>query len=85
MSGKLKKGKRCSSACPTQDHRTFGECMRSKNLQVSPHVNEGYSLKQKAWDKELNNYADARSQGLEPAGTRQHHIDAAFKEAEAGN
>lgn len=76
-------GANCSSTCPTKDHKSFGECLRSKNLQLSPAVSDSYGTKQKAWDKELDNYESAVRQGLSPAGTKQHHIDAAFKEAEA--
>jgi hypothetical protein len=78
----FKKGKRCSAACLTKDHRTFGECMRSKNLKVSPAVNDTYATRQKAWDRELDGFESATRQGLNPTGTKQHHVDAAFKEAE---
>jgi len=78
MSGK------CSSGCPSQDHKSWGECLRSKNLQLSPAVNDQYATRQGAWDKELDNYESATRQGIRPAGTKQHHIDAAVKEAEAG-
>lgn len=73
----------CTTACPTQDHRTWGECVRSKGLQISPHINDGYGTRQKAWDRELDNYESAVRQGLNPAGTKQHHVDAAIKEADA--
>lgn len=58
--------------------------MRAKNLKLSPRINDLYGTRQKAWDKELDNYADATRQGLSPAGTKQHHIDRAVKEAENG-
>jgi len=74
----------CASSCPTKDHRSYGECLRAKNLNVSPHVNDGYSSKQRAWDKELNGYESAVRQGLNPAGTQQHQVDAAIKEADNG-
>ena len=74
----------CSSACATQDHRTWGECVRSKGLQLSPAVNDSYATRQRGWDRELDNYNSARRQGLNPAGTKQHHVDAALKEAEHG-
>lgn len=77
-------GKNCSTSCPTKDHASFGECMRSKNLHLSPHVNDAYATRQVAWDKELDNYASAVRQGLNPAGTKQHHVDAAIKGAESG-
>lgn len=67
MTERYKPGKRCSSGCLTKDHKTFGECMRSKNLQLNPNLsNTGAS---KAWDAELQAYRDARSQGIQPTGT----------------
>jgi hypothetical protein len=67
MTNRYKKGKRCSSACPTQDHKTFGECMRAKNLQLNPNLSDTGSSK--AWDAELSAYRDARAQGIQPSGT----------------
>lgn len=81
--GRSRKGVRCSSTCLTKDHLTWGECVRSKGLQLSPAVNDSYGSRQKAWDRELNNFESATRQGLSPAGTRQHHIDAAIREADA--
>lgn len=78
----VKKSK-CSSGCPTQDHKSWGECLRSKNLKLSPAINDQYGTRQRAWDKELDNYESAVRQGVNPAGTKQHHVDAAMKEAEA--
>jgi hypothetical protein len=72
----------CSSTCLTRDHKSFGACMRAKNLQLSPAVNDGYSTRQKTWDRELDSYESAVRQGLEPAGTKQHHVDAAVREAD---
>ncbi len=41
--------------------------MRAKNLNLNPNLsNTGAS---KAWDAELQAYRDARSQGIQPAGT----------------
>ena len=82
MLANAEKGAHCASSCSTRDHESFGECLRSKGIQVSPHVNGAYSLRQKAWDRELDGYASAVRQGLSPAGTKQHHVDAAFKAAE---
>lgn len=73
----------CSSSCLTKDHTTWGECVRAKGLQVSPAISDSYSTKQRSWDRELDNYESAVRQGLSPAGTKQHHVDAAIKEAEA--
>jgi len=73
----------CSSSCLTKDHKTWGECVRSKGLQLSPAVSDGYSTRQRAWDRELNGYESAVRQGLQPAGTKQHHVDAALREADS--
>lgn len=74
----------CSSSCRTRNHKTFGECLRAKNLQLSPAVNSEYGTRQKAWDKDLDHYESATRQGLQPEGTQRHQVDAAFKEAENG-
>lgn len=77
-------GSKCSSSCATKDHESWGECIRAKGLQVSPAINDSYSTRQRGWDRELDNYESAVRQGLSPAGTKQHHVDAAIKEAENG-
>lgn len=77
-------GANCSGSCLTRDHKTYGECLRAKNLQLSPNVNGDYGSKQKQWDKDLNHYESAVGQGLNPAGTQRHQVDAAIKEAERG-
>lgn len=59
-------GGNCTSACTTKDHVTFGECMRSKRLQVAPIANLNGS---KAWDAEIVAYKEARRQGVQPSGT----------------
>jgi hypothetical protein len=75
-------GVNCSGTCPTRDHRSYGECLRAKGIQLSPAVSDSYGSRQKKWDRELDGYESAVRQGLEPAGTKQHHVDAAFREAE---
>ena len=74
----------CSTSCPTRDHHTFGECLRAKNLQLSPHVNDGYSTRQTAWDSELDHYKKAVDNGLDPVSTKRKAVDAAIKEADSG-
>lgn len=56
----------CGAGCVT-----FGECIRRKGIRV------GYcrsaagvdATAQKEWDKELDLYRSARSQGIQPGGT----------------
>lgn len=84
MSGNVKrykKGARCSSACVTRDHRTFGECLRAKRVNLNPNLSD--TNVQKAWDRELDSYESACRQGVYPDGTRQHQIDKAMREAES--
>lgn len=76
------KGKNCSSTCATRDHKTYGECIRSKGIQLSPHVNGEYGAKQKQWDKDLDHYESAVRQGLEPEGTTRDKVDAAIRSAD---
>ena len=70
----------CSSGCPTQDHQTFGECLRSKNAGVMGLESTGgdYSA-QKKWDKELDLYRTTRAQGIQPDTTRTKDIRKALE------
>lgn len=71
---------RCACGCPT-----YGAHLRSKNLRV------GYARSaagmdattQKRWDAELEAYRDARSQGIQPAGTRMSQVRAALDASDA--
>lgn len=69
-------GDKCSTSCRTKDHRTFGECMRSKNVKVAD-VN--YTVAAKKHSKELGAYESARKQGIQPKSTRQRDIDRAVQ------
>lgn len=71
----------CSSGCPTPGaHRSYGECMRSKGLQVAGV--EAHAVNQNT-NRELNEYVRAREAGLQPDGTRKHQVDAAWKLTDA--
>lgn len=75
----------CSSSCPTQDHATFGECVRAKGLRVGycRSATGGPDLtSQKKWDAELAAYSSARAQGVQPSGTKRHQIENAMKISE---
>lgn len=75
----------CSSSCRTQDHATWGECVRAKGLRIGY---EGATLTgvdsgvQRAADKNLENYASARKYGIQPASTRKHDVDYAIRKSE---
>jgi hypothetical protein len=69
----------CTSNCPTQDHRSWGECVRSKGLKIA-YANSagGMDLSaQKRWDKDLDAYRAARAQGIQPSGTSREQVERA--------
>lgn len=61
----------CSSGCPTQDHETWGDCIRSKSLTLSGLESLGQDrTANKKLDKELSLYREARAGGVQPASTK---------------
>lgn len=75
----------CSSSCFTQDHKSYGECLRSKNLKTAVSIpGKDYDRShQPAWDKRINAYKQARSEGIQPASTRASDIKAAVQQSDA--
>ena len=64
-------GENCSSTCTTRDHRTWGECQRSKHQMVG-FARSAYGAdktKDNLHERELNLYRDLRAQGIQPDGT----------------
>lgn len=55
-----------------QGHATYGACLRAKNIRVS-HCQSWKGLdftRTKNVQRELDEYARARAQGIQPAGTK---------------
>jgi len=71
----------CRTGCLTQDHATWGDCLRASNIQMSTGdangelVNNGWTNKK--WNNELKAYRDARAQGIQPDGTSTAQIQKA--------
>ena len=71
----------CRSGCTTQDHDSWGDCLRASNIQMSTGdangelVNNGWTIKK--WDSELKLYREARAQGIQPEGTSTAQIQKA--------
>ena len=63
----------CRSGCPTQDHESWGDCLRASNIQMSTGDANGGLVSNnwtnKKWDSELALYRTAREQGIQPDGT----------------
>lgn len=66
----------CTSSCLTQDHATWGECMRAKNLRVAycQSVNGLDKTRQNKWDAELDLFRSAAAQGVLPDTTKTRDI-----------
>lgn len=75
----------CRTGCPTQDHASWGECARSSSLRIGwAASSRGLDLSaQKRWDQELDLYASARSQGIQPRSTKTHDIRKALDVSDA--
>lgn len=72
----------CAKNCPTRDHATYGACLRSKGFQLNGLQSLGGDrTAQKAWDRELDTYREARSYGLQPKTTKLHDTRAAMEAA----
>lgn len=74
----------CSSNCNTGPHKTFGECLRAKNIKTA-YMQEwkgADATRQKKADKELDNYANARKYGIQPKSTRAADVQAAVQISE---
>lgn len=67
----------CSAGCPRPgSHKTYGECMRAKNLQSSNRVARDSA---KAWDSELAAYESAVKQGIQPDSTKLKSVERAVR------
>lgn len=71
-------GTRCSCG---EGHVTFGACMRAKNLRVAYCQSwRGHdATAEKHKNKELDLYASARKQGIQPVTTKTADIQAAVE------
>lgn len=76
----------CTSGCPTQDCPSYGACMRRKGIATTGLESTGPGFArnvQKAWDAELDAYADAKRQGIQPAGTSMAAVRDALEKSDA--
>jgi hypothetical protein len=71
---------KCRSGCLTQDHESWGSCMRAAN--VSTMVGDGVQINRQG-EKDLDHYRKARAQGLQPQSVKRKFVDATLKAAGA--
>lgn len=75
----------CRSGCPTQDHKSYAECLRNSSVRVAycaSSKNMDYSA-QKRWDNELSRYRELRARGVQPDGSTNFHMDRAERISDA--
>lgn len=71
----------CSSSCPTPGaHRTWGECIRAKGIQVGDL--KGHDVNKRG-ETDLQAYASARRQGIQPSGIERSAVDRAVRISES--
>lgn len=72
----------CTSGCPTQDHASYGDCLRAKRVATTglESTNPSFATnRQKKWEKELDAYESAIKQGIQPEGTTMPKIEKALR------
>lgn len=72
----------CNCAWAVEPHGTWGDCLRSKNIAVSAVLNPDKQAEYGAWDANLAGYAQARSEGLQPAQVTPAAVKEAYALAE---
>ena len=76
----------CASSCTTQDHKSYGACLRSKHLSVTGLESTSPSFtreREKDWNSELDLYEQARKEGIQPATTQRKDIETAMQISDA--
>lgn len=66
----------CGRGC-----KTFGECLRGKNLQIDRHALKGFNELEKRKDATLNRYEQLVRSGLQPKSPLKRDVDACEKTA----
>lgn len=75
----------CRTGCKTRDHGSYAECLRAGAPRVAysnSASGRDYST-QKAWDRELAAYKDARAQGIQPSSTKRDSVERALRISDA--
>ncbi len=67
----------CRTGCRTKDCGSYAKCLRNSTVQVAPMWTNSKTI-----HSELAQYAAARRQGIQPAGTKPHQVEAAVRVSE---
>ena len=75
----------CRSACPTQDHASWGACARAANVQTMWLGGTGPSLGDvRRWHANNARYRESLVHGVTPEGYSDKAIGAAFDKLSKG-
>src|SRR5690348_15820069 len=68
----------CRTGCPTQDHDTYGACLRGANIQIDRFAISGNvdTRLEKRKDETLGRYKALRESGFEPPSIKKSNLDA---------
>lgn len=64
----------CRSGCPTKDHVSYAECLRSANVQVDGVINSEHQSMFETTKGDLRDYAAAKAEGMHPRGTSRQAV-----------
>lgn len=75
----------CTSGCPLQTCESYSACLRGKGVKVAYCNSAGGwdATKQKAHDRELAAYKEARAEGIQPGGTTMQQVERAKRISDA--
>lgn len=67
----------CSSGCKTQDHESWGACVRDKGVRIDP---VGLDMtKERQAQSERNAYRAVRAEGIQPESSKPRDVRAAVE------
>lgn len=70
----------CTSSCKTQDHKTYGECLRAQSQRIGYcGIGGGDASVQKRWDRDIDAFKSAVKQGIHPKTSQRPDVDAAVR------
>lgn len=75
----------CTSGCRTQDHASYGECLRDKGVRDSnsTRTTDNLYAREHLNALEIKEYRAARAQGIQPKTTRLADIRTAVAASKA--
>lgn len=76
----MRLGEKCRPGCVTLDHFSYAECCRGIQFDAK---GTSRTFQQQSTNKELAAYRAARSEGIQPQGTRMAQVEAAKRISDA--